>query len=102
MREIENDAGEEAGLEDPGDETQGVERQRCRDEHQTRGSQSPGHQERANHAAGAEFVQQQITLDAAHDVTDEEDSGAKPINGFAPLQGIEHLESAKPTFTRSR
>ena len=74
--EIEDDAGEEAGLGDAEQEAQDVEAGHAAHQRHQRRDDAPGHHDAGDPAAGAELFQRQIARHLEDEIADEEDAGA--------------------------
>jgi hypothetical protein len=74
--EIEDDAGEEAGLGDAEQEAQDIEARDAADHRHQRRDDTPAHHDAGDPAARAEFLQREVARNLEDEIADEEDAGA--------------------------
>ncbi len=92
MREVEDDAGKEAGFGDAEEEARGVELPGGADEEHGHGEDSPGDHDAGEPAAGSEAVEEQVRGNLAGGVAEEEEAGAEAVDGGAEVEVAVHLE----------
>ena len=94
-REVQHHAWEEASFRGSGEQAQGIELGGGGDEQQAGREAAPGDHHHRDPAPRAEAVERQVAGQAAEHIADEEDAGAKAIDGFAEFQCVEHLQLGK-------
>ena len=80
VSEVQDDAGEEAGLEDAEQEARNVELRRRRDEHHRRGDDAPAEHDAQQRLARADPLEHQVARHLEQEVADEEDAGAQAVD----------------------
>ena len=90
--QVQDDAGEEAGLEGAEQEAQHVELHRRGHEHHARGDDAPAEHDSQQRLARADLLEHQIAGHFEEEVADEEDAGAQAVDGVAEGQRLLHLQ----------
>ncbi len=96
VRQVEDDAGEEAGLGDAEQEAHDIERRRAGDEHHAARQDAPRDHDPRDPDPRADAMQDDVARDLEDEVADEEDAGAEAEHGVAELQVAEHLQLREP------
>ena len=90
--EVQDDAGEEAGLEGAEQEAQHVELRRRLHEHHAGGDDAPADHDAQQRLARADLLQHQVARHLEQEVADEEDAGAQAVDRVAEGQRLLHLQ----------
>ena len=90
--EIEDHAGEEAGLGDAEEETQGVEGVRAFDQTHAGGDDAPGDHDAGDPKAGADLAKEEIAGQIEEALAKKEDAGARAVDGGRQHEVAAHLQ----------
>ena len=90
LREVIDDAGEEASLCHAEEEAHGVELRRGADEEHADGDDSPGEHDAGQPAAGTEADEEEVRRDLAEGVAEEEDACAEAVHGGGEVEVAVH------------
>src|SRR5580704_6746057 len=94
--EIENHAGEEAGLGEPQGEPQDDEADRPPGEDEGARHQAPADHDAANPAARSDLLEDQIARHLENEITPEKCAGAEPENIRTQPEFLVHGQRGKP------
>jgi hypothetical protein len=92
VRQVQHDAGIEAGLRNAEQKAQRQELRRRDDEHEAHRNDAPHHQDARDPDPRAETLQQQVARDFAGGIADEEDTGAGTEHGIRQADIGAHLQ----------